>query len=462
MGSEKKFNFILIFVLFIFSWWLFGKSFGYDGRQFRIARHQVGDFGLHLSIIRSISWANNFPPESPFFPGRPLPYHWGVDVVVGLLERIGIRIDLALNGISTIAMTALLYGIYQLSQTLFGRRRLVGLTAIALFLFPSTLTIIDYLKEPTNVWRLPDYLHKGPFDGSIISIYQTLNPYLNQRHLVVALAVAIFVINTSLHPLLIGLIIGLLYKIHSLVALSTLVVVLIYKKKFQFLFVAPAILLWSIFIFLEHPESPPVSFFFTPNFLEYWWMNAGVSMMLLPIGVYLAPNSAKRLFFSFLPLFIIANTVKLSFRIEHNHSLINFFWIGVSLFVAYALVKVFTHSKLIAILLFGFLISSGILNLMAVKNDYQAYFDDAPLWIKNNTNPDSIFLTTPTLYDPATLAGRFTYVGPSYYLEVIGYDFEERAQFARLFFENPEVFTKEARERGIDYVILSDGRVLAL
>ena len=63
------------------------KSFGYDEKRhdFRIQRHQIGDFGLHLSLIRSFSWGNNFPVESPFFPGRPFPYHYYFDLFVGLL-----------------------------------------------------------------------------------------------------------------------------------------------------------------------------------------------------------------------------------------------------------------------------------------------------------------------------------------------------------------------------------------
>lgn len=467
MVSKKRFNLILILLCFAFSWWLFGKSFGYDGQTFRIARHQVGDFGLHLSIIRSISWGSNFPPQSPFFPGLPLPYHWGVDVFVGVLERLGLRIDWALNGVSALAMTALLYGVYQFSQTVFGRHRLVGLVAIALFLFPSTLTIVDYLKSPQNFWRLPDYIHKGPFDGSMISIYQTLNPYLNQRHLVVGMAIGLFIINASIAStsgsIILGIMLGLLFKIHSLIAVSTLVIIvmffLFYKKKFPLLLSAVALLMWALFVRFEHSQAPPISFYLgylaSGNIIQYWWANAGLSLLLLPIGLFLAPRKARIIFLSFVPIFIIANTFKLSFRIEHNHSLVNFFWIAVSVYVAFTLAKIFERSKVVAVVLFGILISSGILNLMAVKNDYQTTFPDAPLWIKNNTRQSSVFLTNPTLYDPATLAGRFTYVGPSYYLEVMGIDFREREQFSRKFFATPnESFVSQARGRGIDYVIV--------
>src|SRR3989344_5003837 len=478
MVSEKRINIFIVTCCFIFSWWLFGKSFGYDNvnHAFRIARNEVGDFGLHLSIIRSISLGNNFPPQSPFFPGRPLAYHWGTDVFIGILERIGVPIDWAINGVSAVGMTILLWQIYVFSQILF-RRKLIGLASIVLFLFPSTLTIVNYLRAPSNIWRLPDYIDKGPFDGSSISIYQTLNPYLNQRHLVVGLAIGLFVINYFLRKkpisspklILLGLLVGMLYKVHSLIAISTASIIffqwLVFRKQWIVFFVM-TLLVWVTIALFEGLPKPLISFYFgylsTGNILAYWWMNMGLSLPFLLLGFYMVPKKARLVFLSFLPLFIIANTIQLSFRIEHNHSLINFFWIVVSTIVAFVLVKIFDRSKLVAVVLFGFLISSGILNLMAVKNDYQAYFDDGPQRIKKNTAPNAIFLTTRSLYDPAALAGRFTYVGPSYYLEVMGIDYQERAQFAADFYKNSQLFAQEARERGIDYYILPDGSIHAL
>ncbi|MBI4066276.1 hypothetical protein HY411_01025, partial [Candidatus Gottesmanbacteria bacterium] len=107
---------ILVVILLLFSWWLMAKSFGYDtnASQFRVARHEVGDFGLHLSLVRSFAWGQNAPAQSPFFPGKPLVYHYAVDWLVGQLVRSGVRIDYALNGVSAIALTILLYGLYRL------------------------------------------------------------------------------------------------------------------------------------------------------------------------------------------------------------------------------------------------------------------------------------------------------------------------------------------------------------
>ncbi|KKQ33995.1 MAG: hypothetical protein US48_C0004G0001, partial [Candidatus Levybacteria bacterium GW2011_GWA2_37_36] len=125
------------------------KSFGYDEEKhdFRIERHQIGDFGLHLSLIRSFSWGNNFPVESPFFPGKPFPYHYYFDLLVGLLEKAGLRIDIAFNGISILSFTLLLFLIYKLPQLIFRKSKLLGALSVILFVFHSNFTFIDFFKE---------------------------------------------------------------------------------------------------------------------------------------------------------------------------------------------------------------------------------------------------------------------------------------------------------------------------
>ena len=96
---QKPFVIDAIFFLafFLVSWWLMAKSFGYDAKksQFRVARHEVGDFGLHISLIRSFVEGENTPVQSPFFPGQPLVYHYGVDWLTAQFVRAGIPIDYA-------------------------------------------------------------------------------------------------------------------------------------------------------------------------------------------------------------------------------------------------------------------------------------------------------------------------------------------------------------------------------
>ncbi|MBI2026154.1 MAG: hypothetical protein HYT06_02115, partial [Candidatus Levybacteria bacterium] len=120
------------------------KSFGYDPKNhmFRVARHQLGDFGYHLGIIRSFSLGDNkIPAQSPFFPGKPLPYHYFFDLMVGTLEKLGIRIDYALNGLSVIFFTILLFFIYKLPQVIFGKSKVLGVLSVMLFIFHSGTTV---------------------------------------------------------------------------------------------------------------------------------------------------------------------------------------------------------------------------------------------------------------------------------------------------------------------------------
>ena len=502
MRSERKFDIFLVIVFLLFSWWLMDKSFGYNSstHQMRIARHQVGDFGLHLSLIRSFSWGNNFPPESPFFPGRPLPYHYYFDLAVGLLERLGIRIDIALNGISVVAFSILLLLIYKLPQIIFKKSRFIGLLSVLLFIFHSNLTFIDFFKDKPfslsllkDLWYLPDYLHKGPFDGSLISIFFTLNVYLNQRHLIAALTIGLAIFYFLLPALmkgkqvstkmliLLGALVGLSSRIHTLIFFSNIViftVLFIAFKRWRWIlpFFLPVVLFsWShmISIFMQNTNIISHSFFnpgflserpFTViRFISYWILNLGGALIIIPFGVFLAKPKQRVIFLSFFVLFIVANTFQLSFRIDHNHSLLNYFFIIANFYIAYFLLQLWqSHilGKVGTIVLFFFLTISGFIDLMAVKNDFRYPMKDAPTnafmqWIKDNTERNAIFLSRQEILDPITLSGRRNYFGAIYYLSVMGYDFSERERLTKTFFETEDknVLMKMKRE-GIDFIVI--------
>lgn len=502
MKSERKFEVILLALFLIFSLWLMNKSFGYDvfKHQFRIARHQVGDFGLHLSLIRSFSWGNNFLPESPFFPGKPLPYHYYFDFIVGLLERLGLRIDVAFNGLSVLAFTSLLYLIYKLSQLIFGKSRLLGIVSVLLFIFPSNLAFLDFFKRKTfpfsllkDLWMIPDYLHKGPFDGSLISIYFTLNVFLNQRHLIAALVIGLgscyFLIQRIKdkrklflgHLVLLGLILGFSFRVHSLIYISNLLVIfllLILFKKYKWIIsiFIPALAIgsWQFWEISRQSAMPmtknlfhfgflapsPLTF---SNFLNYWWSNLGLALLLIPLGFLQASKIQKKIFLSFGTLFLIANIFQLSYRPEHNHSLLNYFLIIANFYIAYFLIKLWRDSlpkKIISMGLFLLLTASGVINLMVIKNDFQYPVLDAPAnklmqWIKISTSPRSVFLARQELFDPITLSGRRNFFGATYYLSVMGYNLTSRQDLVKQFFEvsDKNQFV-QMKEMGVDYIVL--------
>ncbi len=502
MRLRRKFEIILLFVALVFSWWLMSKSFRYDAtnHQFLIGRNEVGDFGLHLGLIRSFSWGDNMPAESPFYAGRPLPYHYFFDLTAGLLERAGVRMDIAVNGLSALAFTVVLVLIYKLSQVIFGKSKLLGLTSVLLFIFPSSVTFIDFLRDKPisqvllkSIWRLPDYIHKGPFDGSLVSIYFTPAVYLNQRHLIFGMAVGLFIIYRVLGKILmnqkissnnliaLGLILGLSSRIHSLLFVATLtelISLLIFFKKYRWIiFITIPALLVTFLLYhdiLGQGRSLLERNFFNPgflssrpltliNFMTYWWANLWLASILTPVAFFISNSKQRKIFLSFFTLFVVANLFQLSFRIEHNHSFINYFFLVTSSFVAYVLTSVWKKrflGKIIYLILLLLLIASGILNLMAVKNDYLYPVSDAPTnhfieWIKNKTDKHAIFLAGQDLYDPVVLSGRKNYFGATYYLLVMGYDFAKRQQLVKTYFETTDTRTFTLmRAEGISYIVI--------
>lgn len=500
MFLKRKFEILLLIFFLLFSIWLFNKSFGYNTEQnsFRIARHQIGDFGLHLSLIRSFSWGNNyFPVESPFFPGFSLPYHYYFDFLVGLLEKIGFRIDIAFNGLSVLFFTALLYFIYKLPQVIFYKSRVIGIISVVLFVFHSNLTFIDFLREKgisknlfLDLWLLPDYLNKGPFDGSIISLFFTLNVYLNQRHFIAGLTISMFIFFIFLSKIinnknisyekviLLGFLLGLISRFHTLTFFSTSIVLftlLLIFKHFRFIlpFFAPAALLFFFHandILLQNMQhlffnpgflsQKPLSFY---NFVYFWLANIGISLFLIPIAVWLSKKKHKIIFLSFFPLFIIGNIFQLSFRIDHNHSIFNFFFIFANFYIAYLLTTFLLNTNIkrfVFVILMFLLTISGVIDIFAIKNDFQFYLEDAPKnrlmkWIRTNTNKNDIFLSRQEILDSVTLSGRKNFLGHDYYLSVMGYDYYPRLVRVKTYFEaNSQDMLEKMRKESITYIVI--------
>ena len=499
MLSRKNFDILLLLFFFVFSFWLFDKSFGYDSKehQFRIARHQVGDFGLHLSLIRSFSLGDNFPPQSPFFPGKPLPYHYYFDLFVGLLEKLGLRIDIAFNGLSIISLVLLLFLIYKLSQLIFSESKLLGVISVLLFLFHSGTTFFDFFRGKQfsislfqKLWYLPDYLHMGPFDGSEISTYFTLNVYLNQRHLILALAIMLalfyFVVYffkqkkkmPARYVILAGVLFGLLSRVHSLIFLgggASLFLLFLFFKQYKsaFLFFTPALFLFGFHLKdILHQQIDHA--FFLPGFLaakplsietfvRYWFLNLGVALVMIPIGFLLGNGFQRKFFLSIFPLFIAGNLFQFGFSIEHNHSLFNLFLILANFYIAYFLVKLWQRklfAKLASLVLIILLTASGIVDLMGTKNDFQLHVADAPKntfmqWIIDNTQKDDIFLAKQEILDPITLSGRNNYFGHTYFLSVMGYNYQDRSNRARLYFEAAsQEILQMMKKDNIKYIVI--------
>lgn len=448
----------LVLFSILFSTWLMVKTFrGGAGGQLFVGSNNVFDFGLFIGLVRSVAWGTNIPVISPFFPGTPFFYHFFFQFWVSLWEYAGIGTVLAVNIPSILSFSLLLIIIYYLPQIIFHSNRLTGWVAVLLTLSNATLTWWQILVQkgfsPTtfrSLWYLPTYPFAGPFDGSTISLFTTLNTYVNQRHLAIAMAIGLFIFilcsvtlekkNISFFRVLIlgGLTGMLLFWNIVLCMLTGLVIVMlcIQKKLWHgavyFMIGAGSIILIFMLPFYQHIGNI-VSFFLLGGNLQaagsvivkwtiwdYWWQNLSILPMTVLFGFIAIQKRIRIYAVPFIILFLLeclyANVGKHGFDQKFYSYLI----IGINTLAAIGIVWLWSHKSYIfrwlSVGIFVLLMASGGIDLLVIKNEFAfplVNAETAPVvsWIRFNTPKDAVFVSYSDIIDPVVLAGRKNYFG---------------------------------------------------
>lgn len=156
-----------------------------------------GDYAPHTAMMRSFSLGDNFPTQYPHFGGEDVKYHFMFQFLVGNLEYLGIRIDIAYNMLSVFALLGFLMMLYSIARRLTGSG-VAGVVTVALFFFRSSFTFFRYLWEHL---RSGDLLRTLAENTSFIGYTPNedwglwnFNVYLNQRHLAFGLLIAALVL----------------------------------------------------------------------------------------------------------------------------------------------------------------------------------------------------------------------------------------------------------------------------
>jgi hypothetical protein len=498
IGFIKKYftKIIISLTSLSFSFWLMFSTFSYKNGSMLIATKAWSDFASHIPLIRSFSFGNNFPPQYPIFPGEPIRYHYLFYLLVGMLEKIGLRIDWALNLPSALSFAALMIIIYLLGKELF-KSKAVGILSVIFFIFNGSLSFIEFFKtRPLSLNTAKDIIANnsfpsfGPYDGKIVSAFWNLNIYTNQRHLAIALFIFLLIVffvlkyerkkeNLPIYLTLpFGVLIGIMPLLHSSIFLmiSIILGILFVLFKFQrkslflilsigFLISLPRVLFlketttYAPHLQIGYLANNPISIF---NFLHYWIMNLGLSFFLIPIGFIISPKLAKKVLIAFFSLFLIGNLFQFSSEMAGNHKFFNAFIIVGNMFTAFLLVRLLRKLKYlrIIILMAGFfLIFSGIIDFFPIKNDGFMTFADYPKnpnvqWIVKNTPNNSVFLNTSFLYDQASLAGRKIFLGWPYFPWSLGYNTYQRSALIEKIFETIDKNTScnLLQENNIGYI----------
>ena len=110
-GKEKFFfGILLVFI----TWIMFYVFYVYKDTLY-MGYTVYGDYAPHTAMMRSFSRGNNFPTEYPHFGGQDVKYHFMFQFLTGNLEYLGLRIDLAYNLLSILALWGFLVLLYLLA-----------------------------------------------------------------------------------------------------------------------------------------------------------------------------------------------------------------------------------------------------------------------------------------------------------------------------------------------------------
>jgi hypothetical protein len=491
---------IVIFLGIFFGVFLMFSTFSEKGDTLFIAGKAWSDFASHIPLIRSFSLGDNMPPQYPLFPGEPIKYHFLFYFLVGTLEKIGFPISWALNIPSALGFALLVFVIYYFAKELF-KSRAVGLISVIFFLFNSSLSFIYFFKNNPlsensikQIINLSSFQSFAPYGDGIITAFWNLNIFTNQRHFALSLALSMILIIliirpiigrkkfSNLHFLILGILFGLSFFLHTAVFLMTAIVLgilLILFKELRnsilIVLASGAFIALPQYLYLSGSEGFSPKFVLgylishqlnVKTFIEFWVYNLGLSSILIILGLILSNRNQQKIFLAFFFLFIVGNIMQFSPEIAANHKFFNYFIIFGNMFTAFFLVFLWKKVSIIKIFLpviFIFMILGGVIDFFPIYNDSKLQLEDYKKnmnssWIESSTPKDAIFLNTILLYNPASLAGRKIYLGWPYFAWSQGYDTDKRAHTLRqiLGSENKNEACNLLLEEKIDFIEIKE------
>ena len=203
-----------------------------------------------------------------------------------------------------------------------------------------------------------------------------------------------------------------------------------------------------------------------------WWTfyTFGFKWVLLAIALYFASGMQRRFLAAISILLPLTYCFRFSEEVLANHKFINMWLVVVNVFCGYALVKLWNlkagqnviPARVAAVILLLLVTVGGAIDLMPIKNStfIEMKYDDNKLikWVKENTDPSSIFLSHRYINHEFLLAGRRLFYGDPYYAWGTDYDTETRENLIKAILEgqDPSEVLRLLKENDIDYVAIDD------
>ena len=489
-------------------------TLGHDGKELLISSGVFSDFAPHISLIRSFSVGDNFPPQYPHFAAGDIPYHFLFHFLVASLESLGLPLNWSFNLPSIFSVTSLLLLVYVLAVRITSLKS-VAYWAILFIFFRSSWAFFQFAQN-YSLSQLPEAImetdfYVGKTANASWGMWTMFNTFGNQRHLAFGISAAFIAVLLMLPQLeakifankeenrpyawrvgsaqravFLGIFLGAIAFWNGATLIAALLLLaglaLNSRHRLEYIIIAViAVVLASIqSSWFVAAGKTPISPHFAFGFLsEPKTLTGAISYILQAYGLLIPLFIAALIYWrKYAPLglafslpFIFAFTVQPTIEVALNHKfvLVSEFLMGI--FVAWMLIDIWRNKaklwRLAVVPTFGLLTITGtvdtaafhnINNIAAGKRFGISATNPVTIWVLRNTPAQSIFLTNLTTLDPVLYAGRLSYLGWPYYGWSAGYDTTGREQDIRLIYGagSKADLEKAMKDKPIDYILIND------
>lgn len=511
---------IFFSVLFVFLTWIMFYVFYIKDGILYSGFTVFGDYAPHTAMMRSFSLQNNFPTQYPHFGGQDVKYHFMFQFLVGNLEFLGLRLDIAYNAASILALLGFLMLLYSIARRVVGSGK-AGVLTVLFFFFRSALTFFQFLWEHLRAGNLLQVLQENTsFIGYTTNEDWGLwnfNVYLNQRHLafgllIVALAVWMYLdwaeqgcghreqglvwfrnriflkdawkCRYVENALAAGLLIGMTSFWNGAAVIGGLLILMGFAVcsdgKLDYLITAVTAVGFSVLQTRLFMKGSSVEAAFQWGFISEDKSAGGVLWYLIQMsGIFF--TGALILFFFYkkrlqravlvsclFPL-VFAFCFSLTPDITVNHKYIMISYAFLAMFWAGAVCLLFRkkwQGRILAAVLTVCLTITGIYDFVIIVRDNgpghrvtvntNSSLTD---WLAQNLDSRDLILTPEYSISEVTMAGVMMYLGWPYYAWSAGYDTYDRAEKAKEIYtsQEPERVKSLVRQEGITYILFEEG-----
>lgn len=511
---------IFFSVLFVFLTWIIFYVFYIKDGILYSGFTVFGDYAPHTAMMRSFSLQNNFPTQYPHFGGQDVKYHFMFQFLVGNLEFLGLRLDIAYNAASILALLGFLMLLYSIARRVVGSGK-AGVLTVLFFFFRSALTFFQFLWEHLRAGNLLQVLQENTsFIGYTTNEDWGLwnfNVYLNQRHLafgllIVALAVWMYLdwaeqgcrhkekglvwfrnrifskdawkCRYVENALAAGLLIGMTSFWNGAAVIGGLLILMGFAVcsdgKLDYLITAVTAVGFSVLQTRLFMNGSSVEAAFQWGFISEDKSAGGVLWYLIQMsGIFF--TGALILFFFYkkrlqravlvsclFPL-VFAFCFSLTPDITVNHKYIMISYAFLAMFWAGAVCLMFRkkwQGRILAAVLTVCLTITGIYDFVIIVRDNgpghrvtvntNSSLTD---WLAQNLDSRDLILTPEYSISEVTMAGVMMYLGWPYYAWSAGYDTYDRAEKAKEIYtsQEPERVKSLVRQEGITYILFEEG-----